>query len=52
MVFYVSEGGCDAVLSDARIGQLLHQVPPSLPPATTFYWLLPLAACCAPCDAP
>jgi hypothetical protein len=42
MVFYVSEGGCDAVLSDDRIGQLLHQVPPSL----CNHCLLAAAACC------
>jgi hypothetical protein len=33
MVFYVSEGSPDTVLSDARIGQLLHQVSPTLPHA-------------------
>ncbi len=30
MVFYISEGSPHTVLSDARIGELLQQVPPRL----------------------
>jgi aromatic ring-opening dioxygenase catalytic subunit (LigB family) len=30
MVFYISEGSPDTVLSDARISELLQQVPPRL----------------------